>query len=75
MTRLVGKGRVYLGPDDGSPHGGYRGSFKADVLGVHVGTTCDWLLVKGVDSEWVPVETPVLIPWHRVDCIEWRDDA
>lgn len=26
-------------------------------------------------SEWIPVEIPVLVPWHRVDSIEWRTDA
>lgn len=77
MTEIPHRwGRVYLGPSTGGPHEGYKGLIEADALGVHIDVSCEYLLVdrEGVESEWIPVEIPVLVPWHRVDSIEWRPD-
>jgi hypothetical protein len=79
VTGRAVTGRVYLGlePDTG-PHPGYRGPIRADVLGVHIDRDCELLVIKDSfthgwpDSEWEPVDGELLVPWHRVDSIEWE---
>jgi len=74
-------GRVYVGPEPKiGPHPGYRGPIRVDVLGVHIDWDCECLIigdsVDGAwpDSEWQPVLRESLVPWHRVDLIEWETE-
>lgn len=72
--------RVYLGPEpERGPHPGYQGPIRLDARGVHIDSDCQVLEIRDEpviwpDSAWALVETPCLIPWHRIDLIEWRDD-
>lgn len=71
--------RVYLGPEpERGPHPGYLGPITLDQLGAHIGADCEYLSVSDVpadwpNSEWQPVETRCLIPWHRIDAVEWPE--
>ena len=72
-------GRVFVGSEPArGPHPGYRGNIGVNEIGVHIDTECEYLFiadepVEWPDSEWVPCETVALIPWHRIDLIEWTD--
>lgn len=70
-------GRVYVGPQpERGPHPGYRGPLEIDTLGVHIGETCEELVIAHAPEDWpdsswhLIVSGPLLLPWHRVDIIE-----
>lgn len=63
------------------PHPGYRGVVMVDAMGVHLSDMCEFLMI-GLDTEeggwptgtWEPVLKAMIVPWHRVDCVEWDED-
>lgn len=67
--------RLFVGdvPETGS-HPGYRGSdLRADAAGVIVPAGSEILTgdLEDFNGVWEKTETRVLIPWHRIDCLEW----
>jgi hypothetical protein len=68
--------RVYLKRDhDGPPVPGgtrFRGTIELDACGAHVDRECEMLVPGG---EWSPVKIAKLIPWHRIDLVEFSGPA
>lgn len=75
--QLRGYGRVFLETREEVEiaHPGYRGPLLVDALGAWINDHCEMLLPptgdEEVSGEWVPVESQILVPWSRIDSIEW----
>ena len=78
--RIDRNGRLFMEPaPDKGAHPGARGPLAIMPCGVVVNTDCEWLVVvdDGTEwpmGEWSPVEKNAIVPWHRVDMVEWDDD-
>lgn len=76
--------RVYVDPEpERGPHPGYRGTVQLLAEGVHFDPKfgAEWLSVglavgdEWPESEWIPIETRTLVPWHRIHLIEFDAEA
>jgi hypothetical protein len=79
-TQRPWNGRLYLYPaPEDAAHPGYRGKLRFwGHYGVVVAPDeCEYLPDAGpgvYDVAWEPVERDTLIPWHRIDQIEFSDE-
>ncbi len=79
MPRTSGPARVYLHPEpEAGAHPGFRGDIEVDATGVHLTVDCELLTVPDVTpgeawpmGSWDYIERPTLLPWNRVDVVEW----
>lgn len=73
--RLSGYGRLFLvvadTDDPPMPHPGYRGELVLDTFGVWVRADARAECEVMINDNWWAVEVDSLIPWARIDSIEW----
>jgi hypothetical protein len=73
--------RVYVDAEPAhGPHPGYRGNLGTDIcfgaFGLRLDHDVESLMILEPDrngwpeSQWIAVESPILVPWHRVHQID-----